>query len=289
MHLNDATLQMIIAQNHSNGFDKWKYLQKTIGQIRTSEISVLCQEFLELKKNGESMIEFLNKVDNIVFKLQSAEEKISDNLIKAIVLKALPQEYDTFIAAIQFHQISYLQLKNRLIEISFGGSSNKRDTSSTSIAAPAIHRTGRRRYNGGTGHGNKKTFYGTADRCYAKQHVNKPISSNRQDSFSEFALTATSNGSMDTVIDCGCTSHIIPDKSMFKTLLEGDGSAMFITNGDGTQQRVHSVGEVCLPFYDRNKAKYTFNLQRALYVPSFKVHLISVSLLVTQGSRVILK
>ena len=53
-------------------------------------------------------------------------------------------------------------------------------------------------------------------------------------------------------------------------MLEGDGSAMFITNGAETQQRVHGVGEVCLPLKDRNKAKYTFNLQRTLYVPSFK-------------------
>ena len=63
---------------------------------------MLLQEFLELKKNGEWMIEFLNKVDNIVFKLQSADEKISDNLKIAIVFIALQQKYDSFIAAIQF-------------------------------------------------------------------------------------------------------------------------------------------------------------------------------------------
>ena len=62
------------------------------------------------------MIEFLNKVDNIVFKQQSADEKISNNLKIAIVLETLPQEYDSFIAAIQFQQISYLQSKERLIE-----------------------------------------------------------------------------------------------------------------------------------------------------------------------------
>ena len=67
---------------------------------------MLWQEFLKLKKNGEPVIEFLNKVDNIVLKLQSADEKMSDNLKIAIVLKALPQEYDSFIAAIQFQQIS---------------------------------------------------------------------------------------------------------------------------------------------------------------------------------------
>ena len=76
---------------------------------------------------------------------------------------------------------------------------------------------------------------------------------------------------------------------MFKTLavLEGNGSAMFITNGDGTQQQIHGVGEVCLPFYDHKKAEYTFNLQRALYVPSFKFYFISVSLLVKQENTVI--
>ena len=77
-------------------------LAKTFGRVQTSQIIVLLQEFLELKKNGEWMIEFLNKVDNIVFKLQSADEKISDNLKIAIVFKALQQEYDSFIAAIHF-------------------------------------------------------------------------------------------------------------------------------------------------------------------------------------------
>ena len=59
-----------------------------------------------------------------------------------------------------------------------------------------------------------------------------------------------------------------------------------ILMGDETQQRVHDVGEVCLPFYDSNQAKYTFNLQRALYVSSFKFHLISVSFLVKLGNTV---
>ena len=66
------------------------------------------------------MKEFLNKVDNIVFKLQSEDEEISENLKITIVLRALPQEYDSFIAAIQFQQISYLQLKERMIERSLG-------------------------------------------------------------------------------------------------------------------------------------------------------------------------
>ena len=95
--------------------------------------------FREGKKNGESMIEFLNKVDNFVFKLKPADEKISENLKTAIVIRALPQEYDSFIAAIEFQQISYLQLKERLSERSLGRRPNKQETNSTSLAIPAIH------------------------------------------------------------------------------------------------------------------------------------------------------
>ena len=60
-------------------------------------------------------------------------------------------------------------------------------------------------------------------------------------------------------------------------MLEGDESAMFNTNEDGTQQQVYGVGETCIHFYD--PYQYMFNLQRALFVPSFKFHLISIQLL----------
>ena len=106
MHLNDATLQMTIAQNNRNGFEILKYSQKTFGQIRTSQIIVLWQEFLELKKNGELMIEFLNKVDKIVFKLQTADENISDNLKIAIVFKAFYK--NTTHSQLQYSSSRYL-------------------------------------------------------------------------------------------------------------------------------------------------------------------------------------
>ena len=127
------------------------------------------------------MIRFLRKVDNIIFKLQSADKNTSGKLEITIVLKAFPQEYDSIIAAIHFQQISYLQLKERLVGRSLGGSSTKQDTSFTSTPAPATHRTGRKRYKGGAGQRNKKILYctkcgrnnPTAERCYAQQHVNK--------------------------------------------------------------------------------------------------------------------
>ena len=94
-----------------------------------------------------------------------------------------------------------------------------------SIAAPAIHKPDRGRYNWGTGQTHKNCKFKWVDGYFDRLWM-----------------------------------HIIPDKLMFKTLslLEGDESSMFITNASGTQQRLHDDGEVCLPFYDRNKANYTY-------------------------------
>ena len=45
------------------------------------------EKFSGTEKNGKSMLEVLSKVDNFVFKLQLTDEKISDNLKVAIVVK----------------------------------------------------------------------------------------------------------------------------------------------------------------------------------------------------------
>ena len=87
---------------------------KKLQQIRSIQI------ILEIKKNGELITEFLGKVYTIVFNLQSTDRKISDKLKIAKVFKPLRQEYEPFIAEIQFRQISYQQLKERLIERSLG-------------------------------------------------------------------------------------------------------------------------------------------------------------------------
>ena len=55
-----------------------------------------------------------------MFKLQSAAEEISDNLEKPYILEALRmpyvQEYNSFIAEIQFQQMLHLQMKERFNE-----------------------------------------------------------------------------------------------------------------------------------------------------------------------------
>ena len=87
---------------------------------------------------------------------------------------------------------------------------------------------------------------------------------------------------MNIVIDCGCTNHIIPDKSMFKTL-EGDGSAMFVTNGEYmVLEKFASHSTIVIKLSTR-----LISSAHSLYAPSFNFRLISDSLLVKQGNTII--
>ena len=103
MHLNDAIFQLIIAQIIRNGFEILKYLQKFWADTNEPNYCALAKLYgTQIEKNGELVVEFLNKVDNIVLKLKSVDEKNSDSLKIAMVFKAMPQENNSFIAAIQF-------------------------------------------------------------------------------------------------------------------------------------------------------------------------------------------
>ena len=117
MHLDDSTAQAVIALDNKKGTEVWEFLKKTFGSIKTPQILALWKQFLDLKKeSGESMTAFLNNVDVLIYKLTSAEEHISDTLKIASVLKALPTEYDSFIAAVQFQTLNYADLKSKLVE-----------------------------------------------------------------------------------------------------------------------------------------------------------------------------
>ena len=60
---------------------------------------------------GEILLVSLNRLDVIIYKHQSANENVSENIKLAVILKGLPQEIDSFKAAVQFQTKAYKELK----------------------------------------------------------------------------------------------------------------------------------------------------------------------------------
>ena len=65
---------------------------------------------------GESSFVSVNRLDWIIYKLQSANENFSENPKLSEVLKGLPKEFDCFKAAVYFQTIPYKELKVKIFE-----------------------------------------------------------------------------------------------------------------------------------------------------------------------------
>ena len=117
MHLDDKTLQMVISLDTTDGEEVWNHLQVTYGKIKNSQILAIWEEFLGFKvEPGETLLTFLNRLGVSIYKLQSAEEIVSENSKLAVVRKGLPKEYESFRVAVQFQTITYKELKDKIFE-----------------------------------------------------------------------------------------------------------------------------------------------------------------------------
>lgn len=194
MHLDNTTLQSIITKNDKDGFSIWRHLQTVYGRIKTCQIVDLWQEMINIAKSEEETTTmFLNKFENIIFKLQSVDEKVSENLKIAILLRALPTDYDAFKAAVQFQELTYQQLKDKVIEKAINidvqatttddiaANVNKFRRKPKTLKSP-LHCTNCGRDNH------------TVDRCFAKggPRHNNTKQANRNSAFSGVVLTAVS-------------------------------------------------------------------------------------------------
>ena len=158
----------------------------------------------------------------MIFTLESAKEVISENLKIATVLKALPEEFESFNAAIQIQKIDYNELKNKLIEKSLCLPSRDLTIEENSNGVVAKIHFDKHKNNkpvhkcANCGKTNHKT-----ENCFApggKLHKPKQKTSavsGLAKSDHKLALSYF-NCENKLLIDSGCTDHIITDRSFFK-------------------------------------------------------------------------
>lgn len=297
MHLDDETLQSIISLDTKDGFAIWEHLNYTYGKIKVTQILVLWREFLDIQmKTGESMTEFLNRLDVIIYKLQSADEVITGNLKIATLLKSLPGQYSSFVAAVQFQNLTFHDLKTKLLEKSIALDSDKcnAEEERQNVAAKAnlrkFQKNSNHFQNSGQFEYKRKKYCENCgkcnhptDKCFAPGGKMFKGKRNNLSGFVTLALKVEESTQDKVIFDSGCTSHILTSKAFFKTLDENT-SNMVVTNGDFSEQKVTGVGSACIPLIDSKGEQLFLNLERALYVPEYHFNLISMSTMVEKGN-----
>lgn len=83
-------------------------------------------------------------------------------------------------------------------------------------------------------------------------------------------------------IDSGATRHVCADKGMFKSYaLSGPEEKMYM--GNSSTSKVEGVGDICL----KMTSGKTVTLKNVLHVPEIRKNLVSTSLLVKNGFKVV--
>ena len=226
MHLDDSLLQAVISSGANAGIKVWAYLDEKYGKINVSQILSLWKQFIDSRvEPGETVSCYLTRSDVLIFKLESAREGISENLKIATVLKALPEEFESFNAAIQFQKIDSNELKNKLIEKSLCLPSRDLTIEENSNGVVAKihfdkHKKNKPVYKcANCGKTNHKT-----ESCFApggKLHKpkQKPSAvSGLAKSDHKLVLSSHYNCEIKLLIDSGCTDHIITDQKFLKEI-----------------------------------------------------------------------
>ena len=300
MHMDDETLQSIISLGTTDGYEVWNHLEKTYGQIKTPQILSLWRSFLDSKlEPGETIPIFLNRLDVTIYKLQSVSEMISENLKIAVVLRALPDNFKAFIAAVQFQELDYAQLKNKLIETALSEVQSTSSSNDVFLAAKTQQMSFRSQKKmfqkfdkpkfkpcencGRTNH--------PTERCFAKggafyKGPRKNFVSGFTSSVFSTKTSQNSENDVNVYIDSGCSKHILFDKRHFEEIqyfMEDN----FVINADNSSQRVVGFGRAKLDLLDDKGKQFTLQLGEVLYVPEFKFNLLSLSNLTKHGNTFI--
>ena len=153
----------------------------------------------------------------MIFELEPAKEGIIESLKIATVIKAVPEEFESFNAAIQFQKIDYNELKNKLIEKSLYLPS--RDLSiekNSNVVVAKIHFDKHKKNKpvykcancGKTHHKTENCF---APGCKLHKPKQKTAVSGLAKSYHKLGFSSHYNCENKLLIDSGCTDHIITD------------------------------------------------------------------------------
>ena len=90
----------------------------------------------------------------------------------------------------------------------------------------------------------------------------------------------------ETIIDSGCTSHILTTKKYFTEFNEPE-KEFFISNGDLSRQKVGTYGSAKIPLKDKNGRYFQLQLEEAIFFTPFHYNLLSVNCLTKAGNKVV--
>ena len=324
--LDDKSLNLIIRDAIDDGRKAYEILHAHYeGTSKPKIISLWC-ELTSLKKNKEeSVTEYMLRAEKSAARLKQAEETVSDGLLIAMVMKGLPDSYKAFCTIItqaDSDKMDFAKFKTSLR--AYEESENARDQYNESNKDDVFQmncfqcgKPGHMKKNC-TSQPNKNTCQNRSNRrqrwykfcktgthdteyCRFRKKIQSSINVNQdqeeEEDYFVFKLSVYEEDVVCTateedllLVDCGATSHIVPDPNAFINRDKNFNSHSHIielTDASKKQGLATMRGDAAVFIKDTKNQSIKVILKGALCVPSYKQIIVSVQGLTENNVKVL--
>lgn len=253
----------------------------------TSKVTLLKAICNKNFRDGENMEQHLFEMEELFSKLDNADEKLSESLKVAMILRSLPDSFNALTTALESRNDDDLTLeliRPKLIDEALKlKNSNSKETV---MKARNFKNSKNCFYCDKPGHLKKNCHKFLADsktevtnNAKKKNHSARKVNEERK----EYSIMANENTTINKgwILDSGATSHMCNDKSLFKII--STSSVKSVTVADGYELPVLGEGVVKIQTCDEIGNCIDLNLKKTLFVPTLDSNLISMSKLVANN------
>ena len=272
----------------------WDALQKFHHRATlNSKVSILKEICSKNFAHGGNMEDHLFAMEQLFVKLKNAGEEISESFRVALILRSLPETFNTLTTALEVRSDEELTLQ--LIRPKLLDEARKSGRSSFEMTMISTQ-------NGSSGSSSgKKCFFckstghirKNCEKFLAKKRSEKDENTDKSKESAKnvveskeftFCATGSMNVRSEWFLDSGATSHMCNDRAKFTEFNVCDKS---IVVADGRELIVSGIGKVSLKTVNEKGELINISLTKVLYVPGIASNLVSVSELTCRGAQVL--
>ena len=321
--LDERSLQLIMNDAPDNGREALKVLRKHFVSTEKPRILKLYEELTTLRMNtDEDVTDYLIRAERAATGLNTAGENITDNLVIAMLLKGLPEEYKPFVVVhTQMDKTKTLTEFKAALRTYANTEASRSAVQHTAMTAKkndhtTNHQTTQCLSCGKTGHNSRNcrnkaklqcTYCNrqghTESVCFTKKRnantssTNAKSTTNASATFTMAANEQSTNKENDyhdyhLLVDCGATCHIINNPDMFISYDDTfQPEHHFIQLADGRRSNELAVarGNAKCSFTDSDGNTANIILKDALLAPRFPTSLFSVRAATDAGAKVVFR
>ena len=322
--LDDRSLSLVMRDAKDNGRKALRMLRNHNMGKSKPRVTAVYTELTSLQTgHAESITEYVLHAETAAASLKSVDDIVSDSLLIAMVLKALPKDYKSFSAIVlqcdeKEDKINFQQFK--VVLKSYKETDKSRTPSQTGDDSVMNCKLENLPPNGSVmsyscgqpGHKSpqcqsndkknpKKESNRWCSHCRSKTHntevchkkdTAKTVSDDSKDASFTFKVTVDNFNSIrdnSLLVDTGATPHLLNEKSAslkFDDKFKPEYHYIELADGSGACGIVSAKGRAKVLLHDLEGVAHEVFLEDALYTPSYKQNIFSVQAAVNKGGDV---